>query len=308
MGPWALLAIWGSKHPPIACNAGFHVGRTGAVVLRPGFREGGLMDEVGLKWLASAALVAAVTVITVFVVGGEDEHTDATSAADLQSGEINDSRTAVANRPDKSDRPGWSRKPERLYKRGGPGWALDHRGLVMPGGEGWMMPPGFDHDGEGWMGRWGGEMGPGGMGSWFGDRMFGPSVMPGHGGPMMPGRGMCGMCGMGMGGMGMDGMAMGGMGMGGMGMGGMGMGSWRGDLLEEASEILEDLFEDLFQKASEDLADLFEEPVADLEGLLMDAAAELVEDQFGLVVDEMADRVVSEVIERLVGEEAAQAQ
>jgi len=55
-------------------------------------------------------------------------------------------------------------------------------------------------------------------------------------------------------------------------MGGMGMGSWRGDLLEEASEILEGLFEDLFQEASEDLADLFEEPVADLEDLLEDAA------------------------------------
>ncbi|MCH2443562.1 MAG: hypothetical protein MK191_07490, partial [Acidimicrobiales bacterium] len=58
----------------------------------------------------------------------------------------------------------------------------------------------------------------------------------------------------------------------GMGMGGMGMGPWRGDLLDEASKILDDLFEDLFQEASEDLADLFEEPVADLEGLLEDAA------------------------------------
>ena len=104
-------------------------------------------------------------------------------------------------------------------------------------------------------------------------------------------------------------MGMGGRGgRGGMGMGGMGIGPWRGDLLDEASKILDDLFEDLFQEASEDLADLFEEPVADLEGLLEEAAEQLVEDQFDLVVDEMADRIVSEVTERLVGEEEAQAQ
>ncbi|SVC08135.1 uncharacterized protein METZ01_LOCUS260989, partial [marine metagenome] len=86
------------------------------------------MDEVGSKWLASAVLVAAVAVIAVFVVGGEDEHTDTSSAADVRSGGINDLRAAVPNRPDKPDRPDWSRKPERLYKSGGPGWGPDHRG------------------------------------------------------------------------------------------------------------------------------------------------------------------------------------
>ena len=229
------------------------------------------MSEAAAKWLAVVVLVAAVAVFAIFVIGGEGNDTDADSVAKVWSGEVDDPPEAALDHPhmtDKRDWPNrrhrsdsrhWFDKPDRAGRpgrSGGPGWGLDHQRPMMPDGEGWMMPPGFDDDGEGWMGRGGGEMGPGRMGFWFGGGMldpFGPPMMPGHGGPMMPGRGM-------------------GMGMGGMGMGGMGMGPWRGDLLDEASKILDDLFEDLFQEASEDLADLFEEPVADLEDLLEDAA------------------------------------
>ena len=167
------------------------------------------MSEAAAKWLAVAVLVAAVAVFAIFVIGGEGNDTDADSVSKVWSGEVDDPPAAALDHPDMTDKRDWPNRRHRSDSRhwfdkpdragrpggsGGPGWGLDHQRPMMPDGKGWMMPPGFDDDGEGWMGRWGGEMGPGRMGSWFGERMFGPSVMPGHGGPMMPGRDMCDMC------------------------------------------------------------------------------------------------------------------
>ncbi len=170
------------------------------------------MSEAAAKWLAAVVLVAAVAVFAIFVGGGEGNGTNADSVAKVWSGEVGDPPAAALNHPDMTDKGDWpnrrhwpdsrywSGKPDRAGRpgrSGGPGWGLYRERPMMPDGKGWVMPPGFDDDGEGWMGRWGGEMGPGGMGSWFGEGMFGPSVMPGGKGPMMPGHGMCGMCGMG---------------------------------------------------------------------------------------------------------------